>query len=764
MSGDGWWPGFIVPPRDHPVHEEIETFCKDMQWTMQSYSQRMEVVERISGHVKKRLEGVKVELFGSTKLKTYLPDGDIDITLCQYDLPENTNTRGRELEVLRTLVNEILPSMISQPAELINAEVKLVKCVIDGLQVDVTIDQYGGLTTIQFLDEVNTIIGCDDIFKRSLVLIKGWAMYEAHVLGANCGLLGSYSITVMLIAVFQQIQPNILPTLSCFDILQRFLEYYAAFDFSTQAVSVLGSICIRTTPLPDSTMAAIAAAVSLVSVSKTTWFHPPGRLDHDFFRECRKKFTEAGVKQGIIEAAKREHEEANGKEEISKNEEGSKKDEEAKEEPTGTEPQGVSQASQTTEEAVVDVGTQCEQKADPAASPALTMEEREAKEKQPLSPTLSADEIINITALEPLHFPIRSHNIMDPLRQNNNLGRSISRGNGSRVQSAFRQSSVELQYLCHKMGPTRPRAASYQERNWIQKWVRHRRTDNILKMIYGDKPPPDTSSIVKAFFRRCASASEKRAVKEQGVRTVGVPVAQSINMGVPMGMHNMEYMQALARSRGTQTSGVNAVGVQTPSGKVWGHFPGFATPDPLMSPQGYWWGRNGAGVAYEPTIFDYGLNGDLEGSADMHHHHHHHHHHPLLNQGHGLHQPAHTHHPHHHHPHQHPLQLQYPQAAHHHHHHHHHHHIHHHRVHQPGQGHGNVGTTGSTLGVSGQGQGGSRKKDGNQNGTSGYSSQGNYTQRRHRNYESSQQPAAAPVLKTSDVLSDAIHFPPLGGA
>eukprot|EP00754_Rhynchopus_humris_P034592 Rhum_TRINITY_DN15926_c0_g2::Rhum_TRINITY_DN15926_c0_g2_i1::g.162473::m.162473 len=265
-ASDGWRPGlFLSLPRDHPAHAQVDAFYSQLQWTQQSLARRQRVVSRLEQKVKRRLPGIHTQLFGSTLLKTYLPDGDVDITLCQTDAQDDS--KAKELEVLRILMGEILPNMISEPAELINAEVKLVKCVVDDLQVDITIDQYGGVTTVDFLERVTERVGNNGLFKRALILIKAWACYEALVLGANGGLLGSYSLTVMLIAVFQQLDTLQLPHLTPLDVLQAFLEYYSAFDFSRHALSVLGAVPLAPHDLRPSAAAAVAAAVLAASAA-----------------------------------------------------------------------------------------------------------------------------------------------------------------------------------------------------------------------------------------------------------------------------------------------------------------------------------------------------------------------------------------------------------------------------------------------------------------------------------------------------------------
>lgn len=55
---------------------------------------------------------------------------------------------------------------------IIHAEVKLMKCIADGMVVDISANQFGGLATLGFLEEVDAFIALGGIFKRSIILIK----------------------------------------------------------------------------------------------------------------------------------------------------------------------------------------------------------------------------------------------------------------------------------------------------------------------------------------------------------------------------------------------------------------------------------------------------------------------------------------------------------------------------------------------------------------------------------------------------------------
>ncbi len=50
-------------------------------------------------------------------------------------------------------------------------QVKLVKCVVADLVVDVSFETLGGLCTVAFLESIDRKIGRAHLFKRSIVLV-----------------------------------------------------------------------------------------------------------------------------------------------------------------------------------------------------------------------------------------------------------------------------------------------------------------------------------------------------------------------------------------------------------------------------------------------------------------------------------------------------------------------------------------------------------------------------------------------------------------
>ncbi|KAK9103860.1 hypothetical protein Sjap_021114 [Stephania japonica] len=96
----------------------------------------------------------EVFTFGSVPLKTYLPDGDIDLTA----FSENQTLKETWANEVRIMLENEEKSEIAEfrvkEVQYIQAEVKIIKCLVENIVVDISFNQLGGLCTLCFLDEV----------------------------------------------------------------------------------------------------------------------------------------------------------------------------------------------------------------------------------------------------------------------------------------------------------------------------------------------------------------------------------------------------------------------------------------------------------------------------------------------------------------------------------------------------------------------------------------------------------------------------------
>ncbi|VFQ82026.1 unnamed protein product [Cuscuta campestris] len=191
---------------------------------------------------------VEVFTFGSVPLKTYLPDGDIDLTA----FSDNQSLKDTWAHQVRDTLekeekNENAEFRVKE-VQYIQAEVKLIKCLVENIVVDISFNQLGGLCTLCFLEEVDHLISQNHLFKRSIILIKAWCYYESRILGAHHGLISTYALETLVLYIFHVFNKSFTGPL---EVLYRFLEFFSNFDWDNFCVSLWGPVPIRSLPDVD---------------------------------------------------------------------------------------------------------------------------------------------------------------------------------------------------------------------------------------------------------------------------------------------------------------------------------------------------------------------------------------------------------------------------------------------------------------------------------------------------------------------------------
>ncbi|XP_050288714.1 uncharacterized protein LOC126727194 isoform X2 [Quercus robur] len=299
-----------------------------IQPTLATDRKRKEVIKYVQRLIKKRV-GCEVFPYGSVPLKTYLPDGDIDLTTLSCPSVEDAWVSDVHA-VLREEEHNEAARFEVKDIHCIDAEVKLVKCIVQNIVVDISFNQLGGLCTLCFLEQVDRLVGKDHLFKRSIILIKAWCYYESRILGAHHGLLSTYALETLVLYIFHQFHSSLNAPLA---VLYRFLDYFSRFDWESYCISLSGPVCKSS--LPD-----IVAEVQENGGDDLL-------LSEEFLRNCAEMFSVS---------------------------------------PKGSE--------------------------------------------------------TNSRAFTQKHL-----NIIDPLKENNNLGRSVNRGNFYRIRSAFRYGARKLGWI-----------------------------------------------------------------------------------------------------------------------------------------------------------------------------------------------------------------------------------------------------------------------------------------------------------------------------
>ncbi|KAI3818515.1 hypothetical protein L1987_12324 [Smallanthus sonchifolius] len=190
----------------------------------------------------------QVFTFGSVPLKTYLPDGDIDLTAFSNNPALKDSWASEVRDMLETEEKNENAEFRVKEVQYIQAEVKIIKCLVENIVVDISFNQLGGLCTLCFLEEVDNLINQNHLFKRSIILIKAWCYYESRILGAHHGLISTYALETLVLYIFHVFNNSFAGPL---EVLYRFLEFFSNFDWEIYCVSLWGPVPISS--LPDVT-------------------------------------------------------------------------------------------------------------------------------------------------------------------------------------------------------------------------------------------------------------------------------------------------------------------------------------------------------------------------------------------------------------------------------------------------------------------------------------------------------------------------------
>ncbi|KAI6670227.1 hypothetical protein NL676_005112 [Syzygium grande] len=250
------------------AEQRIQEILSMIQPTPVSEEKRKQVIEHVQRVIRGHY-GTEVFAFGSVPLGTYIPDGDIDLTVLCY----NDEEEAFAIEICKFLENRKRdPDFQIKDILYINAQVKIVKFCMESIAVDITFNQHAALSTLCFLEQVDELMGKNHLFKRSVILTKAWCFYESRILGAHHGLISAYGLEMMVLYIINLFHSSLNGPLG---VLYRFLDYYSTFDWDIYCVSAYGPIAICTLPIEE-----------LSENDSGTLL-----LGKEFFRNCKAMFS-----------------------------------------------------------------------------------------------------------------------------------------------------------------------------------------------------------------------------------------------------------------------------------------------------------------------------------------------------------------------------------------------------------------------------------------------------------------------------------------
>eukprot|EP00798_Chlamydomonas_sp_ICE-L_P021661 gene21661-28678_t len=223
------------------LQQRMEQLVHRLQPATHSENRRTSVSNFVSDVISKCFAPVQVKafMFGSVPLRTYLPDGDIDLSIFTTDSSFKDTWAMRLQSRLEEEQRNYNSSFRIGDIHVINAEVKLLKCLVDNIVVDISFNQLGGLCTLAFLEEIDRLVQPDHLFKRSIILVKAWCYYESRLLGAHHGLISTYALETLVLYIFNVHHKRLTNPL---EVLYLFLKEFSKFDWDNYTLSLQGPV------------------------------------------------------------------------------------------------------------------------------------------------------------------------------------------------------------------------------------------------------------------------------------------------------------------------------------------------------------------------------------------------------------------------------------------------------------------------------------------------------------------------------------------
>ncbi|KAH1245723.1 Poly(A) RNA polymerase cid14 [Glycine max] len=137
---------------DEELWRMTEERIQEILWTIQPNVLSEMNRKNVLNYVQKLIGDyydTKVFPFGSFPLKTYLPDGDIDLTVINHE--DEEENLAKEICTILECANDLIYQV--KDIEHIRAQVQVVKCTVKNIPIDITFNQMTGLCTLCFLEQ-----------------------------------------------------------------------------------------------------------------------------------------------------------------------------------------------------------------------------------------------------------------------------------------------------------------------------------------------------------------------------------------------------------------------------------------------------------------------------------------------------------------------------------------------------------------------------------------------------------------------------------
>lgn len=251
---------------EYPICKDFEREAEDIVRSVQprdaQFRFRNSAANMMKDQITKALNSNAFDLsfYG---LKCFLPDDPIKLTVILnhttiatwhkvlYDrliiVSEHQTDRSEQIEQQNSVkFRELLPDEEDDRSHKIK-DVRLtsdsntfkVLGMIDSIPFEIVANSRVELCMLTFFEEINALVGNDHLFKRSVLLIRSWWMYETAAMTEKSlkEYLPDFAIWLMVTAVFNEHYGIITSPIQA---LYLFLSIYCHYDGSTQAITLNG--------------------------------------------------------------------------------------------------------------------------------------------------------------------------------------------------------------------------------------------------------------------------------------------------------------------------------------------------------------------------------------------------------------------------------------------------------------------------------------------------------------------------------------------
>ena len=200
--------------------------------------------------------------YGSFPMKVYLKNADIDITIILQSKDEKNIIMEMDIELINHILKKIKEEFekynknasctLFSELKIIMADVQLLKGKIGNISLDISVNNFSGIYKVVLIEYIENQLknGFNrsnlfsdnsysnnkiQIFRRTLILIKSWCLFEGNLMGSNIGLMASYALEILVICMFNLYYDKIN---SEFDGFQKFFEIMDKFEWKEYIISI----------------------------------------------------------------------------------------------------------------------------------------------------------------------------------------------------------------------------------------------------------------------------------------------------------------------------------------------------------------------------------------------------------------------------------------------------------------------------------------------------------------------------------------------